>query len=45
MLHNHNQNVQDFKTTMESVPNGEEFKFVIHVDRKHLTGVGIMHRQ
>lgn len=34
MLHNHNQYVRDFKTAIECVPKGQEFKVVIHADRK-----------
>lgn len=34
MLHNRNQYVRDFKTALESVPEGQEFKVVIYVDKK-----------
>jgi len=34
MLHNHNQYVRDFKTAIECVSKGQEFKVVIHADRK-----------
>lgn len=38
VLHNHNSYINDFKTALESVPEGQEFKVVIHADRKPVDG-------
>ena len=40
IMHDHNQYIRDFKTAIENVPPGQDFKVVIHADRKP----GIEHR-